>query len=151
MNGFSRTQKKTIIPLGIGFFLILTTFWLFSQTASFPRWCHPWQYAPLTLEAVEYCLPLLLITGFLAMPTPLGHSLRDKLFWAVAGVIASVIYRIRRFGLENLPEGGFLLLPNHRTNVDAGVLQLACPRPIRFVGPESIYPGKWLTPDGSGT
>src|SRR5260221_2061792 len=146
MNGFSRTQKKTIIPLGIGFFLILTTFWLFSRTAVFTRWCHPWQYAPLLLEAVEYCLPLLLITGFLAMPTPLGHSIRDKLFRAVAGVIARVIYRIRRFGLENLPEGGFLLLPNHMTYVDAVVLQLACPRPIRFVVHESIYQVKWLTP-----
>jgi acyl-[acyl-carrier-protein]-phospholipid O-acyltransferase/long-chain-fatty-acid--[acyl-carrier-protein] ligase len=146
MNGFSRTQKKTIIPLGIGFLLILASFWLFSQTASLPRWCHPWPYAPLTLEAVEYCLPLLLITGFLAMPTPLGHSIRDKLFRAVAGAIARVIYRIRRFGLENLPEGGFLLLPNHMTYVDAVVLQLACPRPIRFVVHESIYQVKWLTP-----
>src|SRR5260221_12525589 len=109
MNGFSRTQKKTIIPLGIGFFLILASFWLFSQTASLPRWCHPWQYAPLTLEAVEYCLPLLLITGFLAMPTPLVHRIRHKLFRPVPGSIARVIYRIRRFALMNLPEGGSLL------------------------------------------
>ena len=38
-----------------------------------------------------------------------------------------------RARLENLPAGGFLLLPNHLTWVDAVVLQLACPRPIRFM------------------
>src|SRR6202043_1090104 len=147
MNSFGQTQNKTIIPLGIGFFLLLATFWLFSQTASLPRWCHPWQYAPLTLEAVEkYFLPLLLIVGFLAMPTRLGHSIRERLFRSVAGCFARIIYRIRKFGLENLPEGGFLLLPNHMSYIDAVVLQLACPRPIRFVVHESIYEVKWLTP-----
>ena len=137
---------KTIIPVGIGFFLLVSIFWLFSQSASLPRWCHPWQYAPLNLEAVEYCIPLLLITGFLAMPTPLGHSLREKIFRSVASVLVRIFYRVRRFGLENLPEGGFLLLPNHMSYVDAVVLQLACPRPIRFVVHESIYQVKWLTP-----
>jgi len=80
------------------------------------------------------------------MPTPFGHSIREKVFRLVANVIARPIYRIRTFGLENLPKGGFLLLPNHMTYVDAVVLQLACPRPIRFVVHESIYQVKWLTP-----
>src|SRR5262250_1004012 len=113
MNSSSRTQMKTIIPVGIGFFLLVASFWLFSQSASLPRWCHPWQYAPLNLAAVEYCIPLLLITGFLAMPTPLGHSIREKIFRSAASVLVRIFYRVRRFGLENLPEGGFLLLPNH--------------------------------------
>jgi acyl-[acyl-carrier-protein]-phospholipid O-acyltransferase / long-chain-fatty-acid--[acyl-carrier-protein] ligase len=146
MNSFSRTQVKTIIPVGIGFFLLAATFWLFSQTASLPRWCHPWQNAPLNLEAVEYFLPLLLLIGFLAMPTAFGHSIREKLFRSGASVLARAVYRIRRFGLENLPAGGFLLLPNHMSYVDAVVLQLGCPRPIRFVVHESIYQVKWLTP-----
>ena len=38
-----------------------------------------------------------------------------------------------------MPAGGFLLLPNHLTWVDAIVLQLACPRPIRFIIWEDIY------------
>ena len=42
-------------------------------------------------------------------------------------------------GLENLPSGGFLLLPNHISWVDAIVLQLACPRPIRYVIDEEYY------------
>src|SRR5438477_9463812 len=48
-------------------------------------------------------------------------------------------YRVTAFGTEDLPKGGFLLLPNHLTWVDAIVLQLACPRPIRFIVFESIY------------
>ena len=40
---------------------------------------------------------------------------------------------------ENLPPGGFLLLPNHISWVDAIVLQLACPRPIRYIIDQEFY------------
>jgi acyl-[acyl-carrier-protein]-phospholipid O-acyltransferase/long-chain-fatty-acid--[acyl-carrier-protein] ligase len=53
--------------------------------------------------------------------------------------IVRCIYRITANGLDRLPEGGFLLLPNHITWVDAIVLQTACPRPIRFMVYEPIY------------
>jgi acyl-[acyl-carrier-protein]-phospholipid O-acyltransferase/long-chain-fatty-acid--[acyl-carrier-protein] ligase len=52
---------------------------------------------------------------------------------------AALIYRVDAHGLEHLPQGGFLLLPNHITWIDALVLQLACPRPIRFVVSRDIY------------
>lgn len=61
-------------------------------------------------------------------------------------LFAGGIYRVSAFGREHLPVGGFLLLPNHLTWVDAIVLQLACPRPIRFVISEEIYNVRWLTP-----
>src|SRR6266704_5863784 len=48
-------------------------------------------------------------------------------------------YRVRSLGTETLPKGGFLLLPNHITWVDAIVLQLACPRPIRYIIDEEFY------------
>jgi acyl-[acyl-carrier-protein]-phospholipid O-acyltransferase / long-chain-fatty-acid--[acyl-carrier-protein] ligase len=48
-------------------------------------------------------------------------------------------YRVDPLGLENLPEGGFLLLPNHITWVDALVLQFACPRPIRYIVDQEFY------------
>src|SRR5437667_6188556 len=48
-------------------------------------------------------------------------------------------YRVHTIGLENLPKGGFLLLPNHITWVDAIVLQLACPRPIRYIIDQEFY------------
>jgi acyl-[acyl-carrier-protein]-phospholipid O-acyltransferase/long-chain-fatty-acid--[acyl-carrier-protein] ligase len=50
-----------------------------------------------------------------------------------------IIYRVRAHGTERLPEGGFLLLPNHITWIDAIVLQIACPRPVRFMVFEPIY------------
>jgi acyl-[acyl-carrier-protein]-phospholipid O-acyltransferase / long-chain-fatty-acid--[acyl-carrier-protein] ligase len=55
-------------------------------------------------------------------------------------------YRVSPLGLENLPEGGFLLLPNHITWVDALVLQLASPRPIRYIIDEEFYHKPALKP-----
>lgn len=57
-----------------------------------------------------------------------------------------MVYRVRAYGVENLPEGGFLLLPNHLTWVDAIVLQLACPRPIRFVILDKYYESRMFKP-----
>lgn len=61
-------------------------------------------------------------------------------------VIARCVYRVSVYGLSNLPQEGFLLLPNHVTWVDAIILQLACPRPIRFVLHDSIYKNRLLNP-----
>ncbi len=53
----------------------------------------------------------------------------------VASCIARVLYRVRASGLENVPAaGGVLLIANHISYADVVVLQLACPRPLRFVG-----------------
>lgn len=57
-----------------------------------------------------------------------------------------LIYKLSTHGVEKLPEGGFLLLPNHLTWVDALVLQTACPRPIRFVIYEDYYRDRKLAP-----
>jgi len=43
-----------------------------------------------------------------------------------------------------LPEGGALLLANHLSYADVAVLQLACPRPIRFVGHDSLPRSSWF-------
>src|SRR5213595_1983059 len=53
--------------------------------------------------------------------------------------LVKIFYRVRALGLEHLPEGGFLLLPNHITWVDALVLQFACPRPIRYIVDQEFY------------
>lgn len=60
--------------------------------------------------------------------------------------LARMIYRVTTFGRERLPQGGFLLLPNHITWVDAIVLSLACPRPIRFIIDEGVYQNRVLNP-----
>ena len=49
--------------------------------------------------------------------------------------IARLLYRVRTSGTENIPaSGGAVLIANHLSYVDAVVLQLACPRPLRFIG-----------------
>ncbi|HMG04163.1 MAG TPA: AMP-binding protein, partial [Chthoniobacterales bacterium] len=60
--------------------------------------------------------------------------------------IARLIYRVRATGVEGLPPGGFLLLPNHITWVDAIILLLACPRPVRFIVDEGVYRNRFLHP-----
>lgn len=48
---------------------------------------------------------------------------------------ARLLYRVRSSGLENIPAtGGALIIANHLSYVDVVVLQLACPRPLRFLG-----------------
>ena len=57
----------------------------------------------------------------------------------IANCIVHFLYRVRTSGLENLPRtGGVLLIANHISYVDAVVLQLVCPRPIRFVGHKGL-------------
>src|SRR5205807_5296562 len=53
--------------------------------------------------------------------------------------LVKLFYRVHPLGLEHLPEGGFLLLPNHITWVDTLVLQFACPRPIRYIVDQEFY------------
>ena len=54
-------------------------------------------------------------------------------------------YRLRVHGLDFVPEsGGALLLGNHISWLDWAILQMACPRPIRFVMIRDIYERRLL-------
>jgi acyl-[acyl-carrier-protein]-phospholipid O-acyltransferase/long-chain-fatty-acid--[acyl-carrier-protein] ligase len=75
-----------------------------------------------------------------------SQSLAERALYFIGRVVPRLIYRVTIFGREKLPAGGFLLLPNHITWVDAVVLQLACPRPIRYIIDESIYRNRILNP-----
>src|SRR6266480_2312566 len=66
-------------------------------------------------------------------------SAAERMLHIIAGPPLRCLYRVTAHGLRNLPSGGFLLLPNHITWVDAIVLQLACPRPIRYIIDEEFY------------
>lgn len=49
-------------------------------------------------------------------------------------------YRVDVHGLENLPaQGGVLLLGNHISWVDWAIVQIASPRPVRFVMLKAVY------------
>ena len=69
----------------------------------------------------------------------LGYSASERAVYLFGCGLARLVYRVKAIGLENLPSGGFLLVPNHITWVDAIILQLACPRPVRFVIDEEFY------------
>ena len=73
-------------------------------------------------------------------------SFTGRLLRATGAFLARLIYRVAPHFAGRLPAGGFLLLPNHLTWVDAIVLQLACPRPIRFIVFEDIYKQPLLNP-----
>src|SRR5258708_34046104 len=75
-----------------------------------------------------------------------GDSAAERAFYFCALSIARAIYRVKVLGRENLPTGGCLIGPNHITWVDAIILQLACPRPVRFIIDEEFYRKPALQP-----
>ncbi len=76
----------------------------------------------------------------------MGSSFSERAVYFLGLAIGRLIYRVRALGIENLPPGGFLLLPNHISFVDAIVLQLACPRRIRFIVDQEYYRNRLLHP-----
>ncbi len=56
-----------------------------------------------------------------------------------AVLLGRLLYKVKVLGARHVPsQGGALLVANHLSYVDVLVLQLACPRPIRFVGHEAF-------------
>src|SRR6266536_1056454 len=66
-------------------------------------------------------------------------SAAERSLYFFGRALLRCFYRATALGTDNLPKGGFLLLPNHITWVDAIILQLACPRPIRYVIDQEFY------------
>src|SRR5256886_3046449 len=73
-------------------------------------------------------------------------SAPERALYFFGRLLVRCFYRVTALGLENMPAGGFLLLPNHITWVDAIVLQLACPRPIRYIIDQEFYRKPLLRP-----
>src|SRR5947207_7394443 len=76
----------------------------------------------------------------------LSKSAAERVLYAIGRPLVRTFYRVSAVGLDNLPAGGFLLVPNHISWVDALVLQLACPRPIRYVIDQEYYHKPVLRP-----
>src|SRR5438045_5047976 len=66
-------------------------------------------------------------------------SRTERALYLLGRPLVRCFYRVTALRLENLPARGFLLVPNHITWVDALILQLACPRPIRYVIDQEYY------------
>ncbi|NQX87980.1 MAG: MFS transporter [Halioglobus sp.] len=74
-----------------------------------------------------------------------------KLPHSLARIIATGVlkrrYRLDVVGFENLPQSGAtLLLGNHISWIDWALVQIACPRPVRFVMLRRIYDLWYLKP-----
>jgi acyl-[acyl-carrier-protein]-phospholipid O-acyltransferase/long-chain-fatty-acid--[acyl-carrier-protein] ligase len=51
----------------------------------------------------------------------------------VMRLVGPIFYRVKTLGREHVPTGGALVICNHLSYIDAVVLQIASPRPLRFV------------------
>jgi acyl-[acyl-carrier-protein]-phospholipid O-acyltransferase/long-chain-fatty-acid--[acyl-carrier-protein] ligase len=90
-------------------------------------------------QLLLYAIPTAAMTAYIIFLTPEG------LLRLALGLLGRTFYRVTPIGLEALPAtGGVLLLPNHISYVDAVILQLACPRPIRFLVYDQIYRARFL-------
>ncbi len=76
----------------------------------------------------------------------MGETSAERAFYFWGSMPARFLYRVRTMGLSNVPATGCLLLPNHISFVDAVVLQLGCPRPVRFIIDEEFYRNRYLHP-----
>ena len=75
-----------------------------------------------------------------------SQSTAERALYFFGRPLVRSFYRVTALGLENLPAGGFLLVPNHISWVDALILQLTCPRPIRYVIDQEYYHKRILHP-----
>lgn len=79
---------------------------------------------------------------------------KERLLRILIRGLAGWVYRVRACGVERIPSaGGLILISNHVSYVDAVILQLACPRRIRFLadGASCARPFlKWLVLNTGG-
>src|ERR1043166_8814853 len=70
----------------------------------------------------------------------------ERLLYFFGAAVSRCFYRVSAHGTDTLPAGGCLLLPNHISWIDAIVLQLACPRPVRYIIDQEFYHKPLLRP-----
>lgn len=69
-----------------------------------------------------------------------GYGLLRPLARFLVVRVLAIRYRLQVVGLENMPRrGGVLLLGNHISWIDWAMVQMASPRPVRFVMDRGIY------------
>ncbi len=97
----------------------------------------------LSGKPLFYGLAMVAVFGTLYTVMQLPHSLAR----IIAGLILKRRYKVAVSGFDHLPkQGGVLLLGNHISWIDWALVQIACPRPVRFVMLRSIYDTWYLKP-----
>ncbi|MCK7575253.1 MAG: MFS transporter [Chromatiales bacterium] len=87
-------------------------------------------------------LPVMLALAVIALGGALYtlYQLPQSLVRFLIGRLMATRYRLNVIGLNNMPaQGGVLLLGNHVSWIDWAMVQLASPRPVRFVMERWIY------------
>ncbi|MBK1648050.1 acyl-[ACP]--phospholipid O-acyltransferase [Rhabdochromatium marinum] len=99
----------------------------------------------LTVVAAYLQLGSLTLLVFLALVATVGaiytlYQLPQSLVRFVIARVMATRYRLNVMGLTHLPaQGGVLLLGNHVSWIDWAMVQMASPRPVRFVMERDIY------------
>jgi acyl-[acyl-carrier-protein]-phospholipid O-acyltransferase / long-chain-fatty-acid--[acyl-carrier-protein] ligase len=100
-------------------------------------------YLGLSSAQLFWLLMLVALAGAFYCVYELPHSLTR----IVTSFMVQGRYKIAVLGFEHLPKtGGALLLGNHISWIDWAMVQIACPRPVRFVMLRSIYEQWYLKP-----
>lgn len=87
-------------------------------------------------KGLFYVLTLVAIVG----TTYTLYFLPQSFARYIAGWVFATKYRIEVMGFKNIPaQGGVLLLGNHISWLDWAMVQIACPRPVKFVMLREIY------------
>ena len=99
--------------------------------------------AGMTSAQLFFILMIVALAGAFYTVYELPHSLTR----IISGFLISGKYKIDIVGFDNLPKsGGTLLLGNHISWIDWAMIQIASPRPVRFVMLRSIYEQWYLKP-----
>jgi len=94
--------------------------------------------AAIELGDVNLILGLALIALVGALYTL--YQLPQSLVRFLIRRLVALRFRLKVLGLDHLPaQGGVMLLGNHISWLDWAMVQMACPRPIRFVMEREIY------------
>lgn len=114
--------------------LCMLGFLLFTAASSWAGLHAAWGFGLLAAVAAG---------GALYTVSQLPHSFVRLLFT----LLFQRAYRVNVTGFEHIPrQGGVLLLGNHISWIDWAIVQIACPRPIRFVIQRDFYQLWYLKP-----
>jgi acyl-[acyl-carrier-protein]-phospholipid O-acyltransferase/long-chain-fatty-acid--[acyl-carrier-protein] ligase len=73
-----------------------------------------------------------------------GFSTMPRWIDFPVSVVARLLYRVRAIGASNIPPTGAVIISNHLSYMDVVALQLACPRPLRFIAYQGPGTGRLL-------
>lgn len=73
------------------------------------------------------------------LPHPLSRNWVWFTLQQICQVLFTVWFRYRAYGIENLPEGGALLLINHQSFLDPLMVGLPLRRPVSYIARESLF------------